>query len=443
MTIRLQIFLFVALLFAALGAISGAVAWRLETNAIRRALDNNAEAAAVTMAEFVDPADVAAMKAGTPLTQTRLGPVWVRLQRWSVVRRFYLLEPGSGHLLDDTAPGSPLPAPAEVKDLGPGEVRPLAQRVTPSGQNRLPLAALAAHGTAVVVVEISIDDYLQARADIFSHVKADVILAALVGLVVAGVLSRLVSRPIRRLGDVVEKIGTPAFSAEEADSVIREVADLGNTFGVMHSVLGKTGERARRALVESDFYRTDVGLAAVFRRELQPPKAWAGAGAEAAWLTVGAPPPSALAGTTILGPTSGAAFAGLSGSGSDLGASVRARVAASFLADALHRKPLGSAATEAEALFGLSNLVAVRWEGEKLEHWRSGGGVGAAPDAAAWAAGRPVAVACLGPVNWQRLELYLANFPGHAAERVLVELPPLLAANELGVILVLRRTPAG
>ena len=173
MTIRLQIFLFVALLFAALGAVSGAVAWRLETTAIHRALVSNADATAVTMAELVDPGDVKAMKSGTPLSQTHLGTVWIRLQRWSVVRRFYLLEPGSGLLLDDTAPGEPLPAPAAIKDLAEGEVRPLATRVTTAGQNRLPLAALTANGTAVLVVEISIDEYNAQRADCLAHVKLD------------------------------------------------------------------------------------------------------------------------------------------------------------------------------------------------------------------------------------------------------------------------------
>jgi hypothetical protein len=439
MTIRLQIFLFVALLFTALGAVSGAVAWRLETSAIHRSLVTEAQATAVTLAELADPADVQAMKSGTPLTQTRLGTVWVRLQRWSVVRRFYLLEPGSGLLLDDTAPGSPLPTPAEIKDLGPDEVRPLAPRVTNTGQNRLPLAALTAHGAGVLVAEISLDDYLRQRTEILSQVKIDALLAALVGLAVAWILSRMISQPIQRLGLVVEKIGAPSFSAEEAESVIREVADLGNTFGVMHSVLGKTGERARRALVESDFYRTDAGLAAVYRRELLPPRAWAGGGAEAAWLTVGSPPPAALAGAAILGPASGAAFAGIAGSGSEIEAAVRARAAAAFLADALVRKSLGLAAAEAEALFGLSELVVVRWNGAALECWRSGGSIGAPPDPAAWDARAPVALACLGAVNRQRLDLYLANFPQHAAERLLPELPPLLSAAEPGVVLVLRR----
>lgn len=439
MTIRLQIFLFVALLFAALGAVSGAVAWQLETGAIRRALDSEAQATAVTMAELIDPADVKALKAGTPLTQTHLGAVWVRLQRWSVIRRFYLLEPGSGLLLDDTAPGQPLPAPAAVKDLGADEIRPLAAVVTASGQNRLPLAELTANGAAILVVEISIDDYIRQRADILAHVKLDAILAALVGLLVAAILSRLISRPINRLEGVVETIGAPNFSAEEAESVIQEVADLGNTFGVMHSVLGKTGERARRALVESDFYRTDAGLAGVYRRELQPARAWSGAGAEAAWLTVGSPPPAALAGATILGPASGAAFSGIAGSGSEIEAAVRGRAAAAFLADALARKSLGLAAAETEALFGLSELVVVRWTAEKLDYWRSGGGVGAAPDPAAWAARAPIALSCLGPSNRHRLDLYLANFPGHGAEQLLAELPPLLAATEPGIVLVLRR----
>jgi len=440
MTIRLQIFLFVALLFAALGAVSSAVAWRLETNVIHRSLVLEAQAAAVTMAELVDPADVKAMKGGTPLTQTHLGKVWVRLQRWSVIRRFYLLEPGSALLLDDTAPGSPVPAPAEIKDFGAAEVRPFAARVTSTGQNRLPLAALTANGTAILVVEISIDDYLQQRAEILSHVKLDALLAVLVGLAVAWILSHLISQPVQRLTLVVDKIGAPSFSADEAESVVREVADLGNAFGVMHSVLGKTGEKARRSLIESDFYRTDVGLAAVYRRELLPPKAWSGAGAEAAWLTVGSPPPAALAGAAALGATSGAAFAGIAGSGSEIEAAVRARAAAAFLADALLRKSLGLAAAEAEALFGLSDLVVVRWAGEVLECWRSGGGIGAPPDPAAWTAGAPVALACLGAVNRHRFDLYVANYSTHAAERLLSELPPLLSAAEPGVVLLLRRT---
>ena len=261
----------------------------------------------------------------------------------------------------------------------------------------------------------------------------------MVGLLVAAILSRLISRPVGRLEGVVEKIGAPAFAAEDAQSVIREVADLVNTFGVMHSVLGKTGERARRALVESDFYRTDAGLAGVYRRELQPAQAWTGAGAEAAWLTVGSPPPAALAGAAILGPASGAAFSGIAGSGSEIEAAVRGRAAAAFLADALARKSLGLAAAETEALFGLSELVVVRWTAEKLDYWRSGGGAGAAPDPAAWDARTPIALACLGPVNRHRLGLYLAHFPAHAAQNMVAELPPLLAASEPGIVLVLRR----
>jgi hypothetical protein len=119
---------------------------------------------------------------------------------------------------------------------------------------------------------------------------------------------------------------------------------------------------------------------------------------------------------------------------------VRARAAAAFLADALARESLGLAAAQAEAIFGLSQLIVVRWKGAALECWRGGSSAsGPAPDPATWAAGAPVALACCGAVNRARLELYLTNFPTHAAERLLTELPPLLAAAEPGVLLVLRR----
>jgi hypothetical protein len=289
-------------------------------------------------------------------------------------------------------------------------------------------------------VEISADAYLRERASIRHDMEVDALLAVVVGLAVAAVLGWLIRRPILRLGEAVDKIGAPAFSHDETGSVIREVAELGNTFGVMHSVLGETVEKGRRTLVERDTYRSEGGLAAVYRRALQPPAAWSGAGAEAAWLSVGAPSPPAFAGALALGPSGGAAFAGVDGSAGELGPTVRARAASSFLADALVRQPLAAAAAETQSLFRLKQLTVVRWQDSQLEWWRGGSEAsGAATDAAAWSAGAPVALACLGGVNQDRLGLYLANFSSHPAARLLDELPPLLDADEPGVVLVLRR----
>jgi HAMP domain-containing protein len=442
MTIRWQIICFITLLFLGVGIIGGAGARWLETEVVRHAFDDSAHALAVSVAEFIEPADIAALEGGAPLAKTRLGTVWSRLERWAIVKRLFLVDRSSGRVLADTAPaGTPLPDSAALQGLASEEVRSLPLRVTDDGHSLLPLVALAANGTAVVGVETSADDYLQQRAAIAFDVKVDAVMAVLVGLVVAAGLSWLVSRPILRLGNSVDQVGATAFSDEVADSVIREVADLGNTFGVMHSVLGEAMGKGRRVLLESDLYRSESSLAAAYRRELQPPAAWSGAGAQAAWLSTGAPPPAVLAGAITLGAASGAAFAGAAASVGELASAVHARAAAAYLADALARQPLAAAAAETQSLFGLGQLIAVRWTGDTLECWRGGGDPsGPGPDPAAWVAGDPVALACLGAINRNRLELYLTTFPTHAADRLLVELPPLLDAAEPGVVLVLRRS---
>ena len=132
----------------------------------------------------------------------------------------------------------------------------------------------------------------------------------------------------------------------------------------------------------------------------------------------------------------------MAGSGGDLAATVRARAAAAYLRDALARHPMPEAALETELLFGLQELRVVRWGGAGLETWNSAHCRGAAPDAAAWARGEPVALASLGAVNRARLDYYLATFAGHATAGLLAELPPLLDAGEPGLLLVLRRRPS-
>lgn len=442
MTLRLQIILLVGLLFLCVAAAAGIGAGWIERATVRNAFNDDARSLAIAMSEMIEPADLSQVRQSGGLGKTRLGVVWSRLQRWGIVKRLFLIDPADGRVLADTASGGePLPVGA-THPLGPGEVRTLDLRFTSDGHALQPLVAAVTRGGEIVGVEISADDLLANLASIRRDGAIDVGLALVLGLIAAAGVGAFATRPVRRLGSAVAKIGTPDFAAGDTESAVAEVADLGNTLSVMHGVLDEVVEKGRLSLTESDYYRSEADLAAVFRGELLPPGTWTGGGAEAVWLPVGSPQPPAFAGALALGPASGAAFAGLAPAKGPLASAVRARAAGRFLADALARRPLAEAGAETRALFGLVELQLVAWRGDALEVWRGGDAALPAPTVpAGWSGGAPLALACLGPVNRTRLELYLAH-SSLVAKQLLAELPPLLDPAEAGIVLLLRRTPA-
>ena len=221
--------------------------------------------------------------------------------------------------------------------------------------------------------------------------------------------------------------------------MVQEVADLGNAFEVMHSVLGDTVEKTRRSLIESDYFRSDRALATLLQKSLNPAQAWSGAAVDAAWQILGTPPSAALAGAVAIDATSGTAFVGIAGPAGELDVALRARAAHTFLADSLTRRPMAVVAQEAMELFGLTDLVVAQWREKSFAGWSADGG-GFPTEPAAWAAGAKVALTCLDPATRERLALYFENFPDHAPARTLEDLPPFFESTDVGAIVVLRRS---
>jgi hypothetical protein len=88
MTIRRQILLFVLPLFVVIGALSSAFTLWLELSTLRKAYIDGSEAIAISTAEWIQSEDIAALRSGTPLAQSRLGPITERLLAWGHIRRF-------------------------------------------------------------------------------------------------------------------------------------------------------------------------------------------------------------------------------------------------------------------------------------------------------------------------------------------------------------------
>ncbi len=437
MTIRRQILFFILPLFLGFGVLSGVFSCWFKLTEARDAFADGSTALALTAAEFIEPADLAALRDGIPLERTRLGPVLVRLERWALVRRFYLLDTASGKVLADIAPaGTPVATAAEIAALKPGEIDLLPLRITADGQSRQPALAFTAARGAILGIETSAEDYLESRREIYRSALSYGIRAFVVGLALAWWIGTMLHRQMRRLQLTAQAIGAPAFAATGVSDSVSEVADLASTFGVMHSVNEETVDRTRRSLVDTDYYRGERALTETFHAAFSLRAAWSGATIDAAWLPVGVPPPAALAGAVATGPDSGVAFAGIAGPVGDLAAALRARAATRYLAEGFALRPAAAVAAEALALFTLNRLELVVWTPAGLTRWNAAHDAPAAP--VAWD-GKPVALTCLGPINAERLDLYLVTFPARPASAALDDLPALLDAQEPGVVLVLRR----
>ncbi len=439
MTIRRQIFLSVLPLFVGFGALGSAMSWWLQTTGARSAFHEEARSLAIAIAEFLEPADLATLRAGPPMPQTRLGQINGRLERWGIARRIYLLNPETAAVLVDTAPtGTGTPGANDLRGLAAAEVRRLPWRRLDDQTSRLPVITRAVDGTVVLGVEISADSFLANQRHILSEAIKDGVIVVLLGVAISIALSAFLGRNVRQLQLAAKTIGSPSFSTASSGAIIYEVADLGNTFSVMHSVHGATVERTYRSLAESDFYRAEQDLTQAFQAEFQPKSAWHAGHADVAWLGVGNPPPAYLAGAVTFGSAAGAAFAGVAGTATDLNAALRARAATAYLADTLRHRAAADVAAATMTMFGLTQLKVVTWQGTNLTRWSSATEAAPEADAGAWPAGRAVSLSCLGPVNTGRLALYLARVPDARLATLLDDLPPLLDVAESGVVLVLR-----
>jgi hypothetical protein len=441
MTIRRQILFYLLPLFAGFGVIGGAVAWRLQTEADRQVFDVVSGSLAISLAEFISPADLEALARGVPLADTALGRAVPRLERWALASRIYLLDAKSGRpLADTTHDAAPLPAAATLRDLAPEEIRQLPLRVASTGEPYFAIVTLVPHTGVVLGVEIPATPFLEARQRIWSSIRRNVIIVMLIGLAVTVLLADFLSWQIRQLQQSAAQIGHPEFPLDRGEGIVQEVADLGNTFEVMHSVLGDTVDKTRRTLVESDYFRGERALSTVLQQALSPAQAWTGGGVEAAWLIIGTLPPAALAGAVASADGSGAAFVGIAGPAGQLRPALRARAAQAYLADALPRRPLAVVAQEACELFGLTDLVVAHWQDSGFTGWSAGSGSFPA-EATGWLAGANVSLTCLNQIGRERLALYLENFPTHAPAQALEDLPPFFDRGQTGVVLVLRRRP--
>ncbi|GAB1488828.1 hypothetical protein MASR2M8_12750 [Opitutaceae bacterium] len=437
MTTRRQIVLLVMPLFVGLAVLGGSLMAWLQLRTTERDFRTEVETAAIAIAEFLPVDSLAALREGQPLAGTPMGTYFERIRRWRQVERIFLID-ASGQVLADTRGDAAIdPAlltakPAAARTVIVGEVTPSSEihRVRPA------IVSIQSEGVRLGI-EVNAETFLARQASIRQGVLIMSAVTLTVGLMVSLALAAFVSWQFKRLSRLAELVGNQAFERTEPVAAIREVADVSSILGVMHSVLMETIEKTRRSLIDREYVRSDHALARVFRERTQTPPAWSGGGVTGLFISIGAP--LSLQGMVELGPASGAAFIGILPFNAGLEDAVRARAATEYLANALRHQPLATAAASTCDLFALSELVAVRWTGDRLEEWHHRETELPLIATSTLSSDHSVVLSCIAPDDRARLAVYLQTYPRAPLERLATDLPAVLAGSRASNVLALRR----
>lgn len=93
----------------------------------------------------------------------------------------------------------------------------------------------------------------------------------IIGLIIAGIVSYLISREVRSLSATAALISSGNLDVQASPGHIQEIGDLGNTFNTMSDVLKDVLSRTKRSLIEGEQFRTHAELAASYAGMFRPP----------------------------------------------------------------------------------------------------------------------------------------------------------------------------
>lgn len=268
MTIRRQAIFVLVPVFAVVALLDNGVAYFLESRTARSGLEGGAGAFAVSLAAFIRPADVVAIKAN-PSAETPLATALERLDRWGQIEGLALWD-ADGHKLIYRRPATTDLAPSRhaFGDKAISAVYYTSPLMEGANEDFYVIAYAPVRdgaGTVIAVVGIQIDanryrlDVAQLRFE-FARNTAIILL---LGLLVAVALAAFVKRELRRLTQAATGIEHGGYISPP-DTLIQEIAELGNTFGVLDGLIGENRAKTQRALVENEQFRSELDLVATF-----------------------------------------------------------------------------------------------------------------------------------------------------------------------------------
>lgn len=274
MTVRRVFLLLVVPLFLLLAGVNGALLFVWERAEAERSLENQAIAAAVSVAAFADSVDDLALSLADPQRAAALGAAAARVEG---LHALYVLradgsvrrlagEAAAVDAVRPRAPRSPVALPVEVDRTG----------------RRLVTALAPAAGGRVVVAQIDAEPLVVRLAELRRTIAWLVVGSGVIGFVLAWLVARRIARELARTHAMTADPGLEAAAGEAGGFRIRETRDLALAVRLMRASVAGRMARGRHELARRDQARDEAAAVAAHRETALPPLATTAAGVEVA-----------------------------------------------------------------------------------------------------------------------------------------------------------------
>ena len=444
MKIRTQNMLAIVPLFLGLAGLIGALMYVVQYRELIWGLDEEATSIAVAAAHHMEAATIRNADADADWKQILKD--LLKLLDGERAQRITLLSDDLDVLYDSAD--------------GPDTVRPIL--LSPALQSRMEARSFAAtpvqqderghymmafspvrddQGTAaILMVETSAEGLAAHKERMARDIRLIILVTALIGVLLAWLISRIISRRIISLTRAAAAVGAGRYDQPHEVGGVQEINDLSNTFTTMSRVLSEIVARTRRAVVEAEQFRTDDDLARAFTQTFMKPDHRTIHGAAVSGTHVSTRSGNHFFGIWEKGDEVMAVVGELSGH-DGLAAPLTASAAAAALRECWLNASLESACAEWSGLFDLAQVELVVWradaEGMTRGTWYRGAHAFTFT-ATNWT-DRPLVLHTISERVAHRIRLYVETFAAFAPDALTEEIRLTLDRDQQGAVIILKR----
>lgn len=286
MSVRRIFLMMIVPLFLLLAGVNGALLYTWEKTEAATGLENQALAAAVTVAAFAAGNDDLAAALADPSRDAALRKAVGKIEGLDAI---YLV--GADGRAERIAGSGPERPPGRFDP--PAAAAALPVRLAADGRRVAPAVAPAADGRYVVAL-IDAQPLAAQVTQVGLLVAALVTGAGLLGLVLAGLVARRITRELARDSAMIAAIRDGAAAADPQDLSIRETQDLAKAVRLMRVSVEARQARGRRELALRDRRRGEAAAVRAWRDEAFPPADAEAGGARVAVRMLGEAAPGAF-----------------------------------------------------------------------------------------------------------------------------------------------------
>lgn len=279
MRIRSQIVAALVPLFVGLSLVTGGVMYYLQSKELEWGLHEEASSIAVVTARFLDGETISRIMAGNVPNENvcnllRQITLSGRARRLTVFAAQDLKQ-----LLDVTTSNSVsrafrvLPSTATQLAVQPFVIGSIEKGKEGSRYLTTYASIRNSNGdlAGILASETTADILQSRRGELFQSLLVSITSSALLGLLLALVISTLITRKLANITKAVSSVEAGFYDHKATAGIIDELNDLENTFDTMRSVLKEAVSKIWRTIIETEQFRTKEDLVCAFKNKFQSP----------------------------------------------------------------------------------------------------------------------------------------------------------------------------